>query len=196
MRRWMWLVSMLVGMALLCALVPLRRVAGDEMAWTLRDGDLVWVIPARIRRGDVVMLSDPLDSTRLIFRRAVADGGQKVRYDVDGLRINGKRIRQTEMGRDQDHRVVKEVLWSSPPARPNRWFPRYTRQKTVRWALPEKVEVPDGHWFLLADDRDGSLDSRWWGPIPEGDIQGVIRLRFGEADIWREKALEVLLPEE
>ena len=56
-------------------------------------------------------------------------------------------------------------------------------------------EVPEGHWFLLADNRDGAVDSRWWGPVPESRIQGVVRLRQGPEDPWR-SAWQVLLPEE
>ena len=151
----------MVGLAAI--LVTARRVESDEMAWSIQEGDYVWVLPDRIRRGDVVVLRDPLDPSRTVLRRALGAADQKVRYDEDGVRLNGKRLRQTDMGDGDGYRVLKEVLWSSPPARPNPFLVRYM-DKTVRWELPEKVLVPEGHWYLLADDRDGAMDSRWWGP--------------------------------
>jgi len=117
-----------------------------------------------------------------------------VRHEDGGVRVNGKRIRQTEMGTPRPWRVTKEVIWSSPPARANPYLLR-SPMKTVKWSLPGKVEVPDGSWFLLADNREGALDSRWWGPISEDRILGVVRLRFGPADEWRTR-LQLLLPEE
>jgi hypothetical protein len=58
------------------------------------------------------------------------------------------------------------------------------------------VTVPEGHWYLLAEDRDGALDSRFWGPVPEAAISGVARLRVGGTDAWRPQPVELLLAEE
>lgn len=176
------------------ALVPLRTVTDDSMAWSLQPGDRVWIVPDRVRRADVVLVTDPLDPSRRVLRRAIAAEGQKVKVDAQGVRINGKRIRQTEMGEHERYRVIKEVIWSRPPARPNPYLPLIVDQPSG-WKMDEAVEVPEGHWYLLADNRDVGLDSRWWGPVPESEIHGVVRFRVGEADTWRE-AWQLLLPEE
>lgn len=191
----------LVLAATAAALAPLRTVAGDEMSWSLRAGDKVWIVPDRVRRSDVVLVTDPLDPSRRVLRRAIAHGGQKVRVEDGTVRVDGKRIRQQEMGdppqadEGPELTVLKEVIWSKPPARANRFFPTISDRPT-RWSAPGVVEVPEGHWYVLADNRDAALDSRWWGPVPESAIHGVARARYGEADIWRETAFELLLPEE
>ncbi len=192
----------LVALAAVAAALPMRRVVGDEMSWSLRDGDLVWVVPDRVRKADIVLVADPLDPSRMVLRRAVAPAGEKVRIEDGSVRVNGKRIRQLEMGdppsADPDGptaTVLKEVIWSKPPARPNKYFPTMSDRK-LRYSSDGIVEVPEGHWYLLADNRDAALDSRWWGPVPEGAIQGVVRARWGEADIWRETGFEIVLPEE
>jgi len=175
-------VSLVVAVAVSCVFA--RRVVGTDMAWTLQPGDLVWVFPSTIQRGDLVQLADPFDPTRQVLRRAIAGEGQMILMDNDGVRVDRKRLRQMEMGRTETHRVLKEVQWSKPPARANRWFVRRLLEP-VRWEMDHKIEVPEGHWYLLADDRDGALDSRWWGPVPASDITGVARLRVSIADFWR-----------
>ncbi len=196
-------VSLLVlaSLAAVAVAVPMKRVVGDEMSWTLRDGDLVWVVPDRVRKADVVLVTDPLDPSRRVLRRVIAAPGEKVRIDDGGVRVNGKRIRQLEMGDPPEtgdgptSTVLKEVIWSKPPARANKYFPIMSDRK-LRFSSDGVVEVPDGHWYVLADNRDAALDSRWWGPVPESAVHGTVRARWGEADIWRETGFEIVLPEE
>lgn len=175
-----------VGLPLLLggfAAATVRTVGSDEMSPSIRAGDKVLILPLTPIRGDVVALKDPLDPERLVLRRVIADGSKRVKIEDGELRVDVKRIRQKEMGELDGDRVTQETMWSKPPARANNWLLRY-RSTPVHWSA-DPVPVPDGSWYLLADNRDSALDSRWWGPIPESSFEGVVRLRYGPADDWR-----------
>jgi signal peptidase I len=47
--------------------------------------------------------------------------------------------------------------------------------------FPRPITVPDGHYFLLGDNRGASDDSRFWGPVPVEWIQG----RVEDCDVLR-----------
>lgn len=191
LKRFARALAALLALVAVAAGVTGRKVHGDTMAPNIRDGEWVFLAPLAPIRGDVVALKDPLDPSRTVLRRVIAGPRQKVTYEDGELRVEVKRIRQKEMGEDGVYRVTQETMWSKPPARANNWLLRL-RKEPVQWKAPV-VSVPEDHWYLLADNRDDGLDSRWWGPVAAADLLGVVRLRVGTADAWR-SSWEVLDP--
>ncbi|MBL8614379.1 MAG: signal peptidase I [Deltaproteobacteria bacterium] len=194
------LVIAVIGALIVILAVGARQIADDEMAWSLRRGEWVWLHrgPTRAWDGllpaDVVLVADPLQSGRTVLRRVVATGGQTVTFDEGGVRVNAKRLRVQEMGDQPGVFVRKETIWSKPPARANDYL-LMVDNPTTRWAAAGEVKVPEGHLFLLADARDLALDSRWWGPVPASSVIGVVRAHLAEPDLWRPR-LRLLRPEE
>jgi signal peptidase I len=158
----------------------LRRVTSDDMAPTLLPGDIVWIVPHTPTRGDVVRIPDPNDPDHFVLRRIIAEPEQKVRFDENGLRVNGKRVRQQDPVAVDGVVTTKETIWSKPPARASSWFV-HRADRESSWKT-EPYEVPAGQWYVLADNREWALDSRWWGAVDASAVTGVVRLRIGPPD--------------
>jgi signal peptidase I len=48
--------------------------------------------------------------------------------------------------------------------------------------LPSEIVIPEGHYFMLGDNRGASLDSRAWGPVPKEWIIGRAFLAYWPLD--------------
>ena len=161
-------------------------VTGSDMMPSIQPGDRVWSLPAdRVVPGDVVTLADPMDPDSIILRRVLAVGGQTIEFKEHTIRVGNRRLRSSAMGDMEDFVVTRETLWAKKPAVGHSWLTRFPSEPATLWSA-DPVDVPEGHVYLLGDDRDRVVDSRWWGPIPLAAIKQTVRLRWGEAHVWRE----------
>lgn len=127
-------------------------------------------------RGDVMVFFPP-DDPRYFIKRVIGLPGDVVVYKNKRLTINDQLVPTTEHGGIPEYRPVKylatEQLGDNEAS--VQWLvARDTRtQQKIRWAGPEgSWEVPEGHYFMMGDNRGNSGDSRMWGFVPEENIVG------------------------
>ena len=103
------------------------------------------------RRGDVVVFKFPNQPRRDFIKRCVAVAGDTVEIRDKVLSINGE-------PQEEPHVVFKgDQLGRKRGLAGDNYGPRV---------------VPEGTIFCLGDNRDNSLDSRFWGPVPLSYIKG------------------------
>ncbi|MCY4218666.1 MAG: signal peptidase I [Gammaproteobacteria bacterium] len=124
-------------------------------------------------RGDVMVFRYPVDPKLNFIKRVVALPGDELSYVNKRLSINGVEVTTktadqyfpdkntnhsypldqfVEMIGSQDHRIITDNNRGSRDL--------------------ERVIVPEGHFFVLGDNRDHSNDSRYWRFVPENHIVG------------------------
>ena len=185
MRKKTLQISLALLSVLALGLSSSNRVVGSDMEPSFLAGDRVWVSPwSAPVPGDVVLIEDPLDPGNVILRRVLAVGGQSIRYDEGSIRVGNRRLRKQAMGDSGDHLVAQETLWAKKPEVGHQWLTQQVAHPASRWTA-DPVDVPEMHLYLLADNRDLAVDSRWWGSIPAERVQGVVRLRLGAKHKWR-----------
>tara|TARA_B110000211_G_scaffold152248_1_gene173089 strand:+ start:5698 stop:6582 length:885 start_codon:yes stop_codon:yes gene_type:complete len=127
-------------------------------------------------RGDVMVFFPPEDS-RYFIKRVIGLPGDHIEYRNRRLTVNGTEIPTEELGGEPAYNPTmflgKETLDNAEPT--VKWIPARSRAtgEAVLWGGPEgEWDVPDGHYFMMGDNRGNSGDSRMWGFVPEKNIVG------------------------
>ncbi len=150
------------------------------------------------RRGDVMVFRYPPQPSLDYIKRVVGVPGDEVSYLNKQLKVNGQPVprealpeffdgdamRYSKAFRETlDGRTYSTLNDDDRPAFvpgvaefPYRDQCNYTVEGVV-------CKVPQGHYFLMGDNRDNSLDSRYWGFVPEANIVGkafFVWMNFGD----------------
>ena len=109
------------------------------------------------RRGDIVVFKTDgiasLPSATIYLKRVAGEPGDHVQFSGSKLFINQKQVSLSN--------AVGEIAYDLPPH--------------VETLSPQTdVTVPSGCYFVLGDNSTNSLDSRFWGSVPRGNIIGRV----------------------
>ena len=149
------------------------------------------------QRGDVMVFRYPPQPTLDYIKRVVGVPGDEVAYINKRLTINGEPVPtdtlpdyfeedatryfkqfQEELG-GHPHRLLNN---DSVPAFVQ-GASNFAYRENCRYSVEGVVcKVPEGHYFMMGDNRDNSLDSRYWGFVPEANIVGkafFVWMNFG-----------------
>lgn len=152
------------------------RLPNTSMEPTIRRGErlLVNSIVGRIGRGELVMFRYPPDPSEARIQRVVAVGGDLVQLRGTQVVVNGEPLRERRIFvvYGDDGEILREVGKEGE----GDYAVYYEKDSRVRveaeYASREPYRVPAGHLFTLGDNRDDSLDSRYWGPVPVALVLG------------------------
>jgi len=161
------------------------RVDGPSMMPTLQNNDLLFADKLTYRlhapeRGDIVVLRQPGDLSRDIIKRIIALPGDTIEIDGTYSVVNG-----------QPHPAVliKPAGTSTFQVLAEPYLPNQTKDpwqdvvfccdSTGRaTTVPEPLAIPKDEYFVMGDNRNVSLDSRYIGLIPRANILARARFRI------------------
>ncbi len=173
-----------VALSVRLFLIEDYRVFSDSMSPGLLSGDLIFVnksqfnvrVPfsayeilkfRRPQRGEVVAFTLPDHGMETYVKRVVALEGDEVSIQDGVLFINGNRAGYGDLPNAGTH-----VRWES--VEKGESYPVVWERSRIPNYGP--VQVPQGHFFALGDNRIKSVDSRSWGPIPYSCLKGKVSL--------------------
>lgn len=137
-----------------------------------------------VERGDLIVFRFPPDPAQTYVKRAVGMPGDRLRIVDRQVYIDGRPL-------DEPYRVHKspEVesyrdRFPAPPAGP---VSERGMEMIREYVVGDELVIPPGHYFGLGDNRDDSLDSRYWGLIPRDHIIGKPLIVFWSYDAPTER---------
>ncbi len=131
-------------------------------------------------RGDVVVFRYPKNPKLDYIKRLIGLPGDRIAYRNKTLYVNGKKMPQTKVG-------VYEAVGSGIRMR-GAWELKENLEGVehsilINPRVPDfgpgcrvlangEITVPEGHYFMMGDNRDNSNDGRCWGFVPEQNLVG------------------------
>ena len=159
-----------------------KRINTPDMENSIPQGSWLWFWGKEAQIGNVVLIQNPLDLQNERLLRILAIEGQTISFSRDGFSIDGKRLHLADMDEvNSDFRRWKEYYYQKDGSEIS-WLIQRPNQSSS-WEMKE-ITVPEGHIFVVCDNRSKCLDSRWWGPIPKGLILGTMKIQISKPDPW------------
>jgi signal peptidase I len=149
------------------------HVIVDKLAYSPADAWSSRLLPYEpVQRGDIVVFRYPVDERQNYIKRVIGIPGDRIRIQDGTVWRNGFSL---------EEKYVQHVFAFAPDQyRDN--FPEGTpNARDMNWRAEQMLEssvrngellVPSGNYFVMGDNRDNSLDSRYWGFVPAQNIVG------------------------
>jgi signal peptidase I len=130
------------------------------------------IVVGEPKRGDVVVFRWPVDTSKDFIKRIVGIPGDRIAYRDKTLYINGEKMNLDAAG-------VYAAAGLPSPGVVYRFEENLDGVKHFILTNPDRpaedvteFTVPEGQYFAMGDNRDGSDDSRRWGFVPEANLVG------------------------
>jgi signal peptidase I len=180
------LVTIVIALFVITFLVQAFQIPSESMENTLLIGDYllvdkvdyayggIWadILPySKIERGDIVVFHYPVHPDQHFVKRVIGVPG-------DHIRMNGKQVWVNGNPLKENYAIYRSAADDAYHYHfPNADF--VAAGVEARWWLQMRtlihngeLTVPPGQYFVLGDNRDESLDSRFWGFVPRANIVG------------------------
>ena len=140
------------------------------------------------QRGDVMVFKYPNDMSQDYIKRVVGVPGDTIVYENKRLTVNGKPVTYSVLDDylDDESPVYHKQLVENLNGVPHRIL-NSDNKPSIEVGIVENFPkreacdfsyekftctVPAGNYFMMGDNRDHSLDSRYWGFVPDKNIVG------------------------
>ena len=137
----------------------------------------------KIKRGDIIVFHYPVDPQQHFVKRVIGLPGDRLRMVNKRVLINGKALEEPYV------RFLEPANNLYRDDFPRTDIPAANMEGSWWLQMRKLVEdgeliIPQGHYFVMGDNRDDSQDSRYWGFVPQENIIGRPLLIYWSVRDW------------
>jgi signal peptidase I len=122
-----------------------------------------------VKRGDIVVFRYPVDPKQMYVKRVIGLPGDRLRIEAKTVILNGRPLREPYKVHTASYMQTYRDFF---PGEPNVALADSGLEMLTQHLKDKEVVVPGNAYFVLGDNRDSSLDSRYWGFVPRENIVG------------------------
>ena len=180
-----WTITILLLLFLTTTLVQAYVIPTGSMEDTLLIGDHLlvdklafapsgpvsrWLLPyTDVKRGDIIVFRYPVDIRQTFVKRCIGVPGDRIRVVNKEVYRNGVKLDEPYKYNKTDY---VDAYRDNFPGEPNVSVDRRALDMLQNHTVNGEVVVPPNSYFAMGDNRDSSLDSRYWGFVPRENIIG------------------------
>ncbi|QOY87698.1 signal peptidase I [Paludibaculum fermentans] len=156
-------------------------VPGASMESTILVGDhlIVGRLHSPPRLGDLVSFHPPQSPEQSFIKRVAGLPGDRLHFVNKVLFRNGEAVNEPYV---QHSTSFVDPYRDNFPSEPNFPLPDSGKKMLAEHLVNGEIVVPAGCYFVLGDNRDNSLDSRYWGFVSETALQGTPLMVYWSKD--------------
>jgi signal peptidase I len=142
----------------------------DKLAYAPPGPVSKYLLPYQeIKRGDIIVFRYPVDIRQTFVKRVIGVPGDRIRIENKQVIRNGERL-------TEPYKVHKTEYVDSYrdnfPSQPYLQLSDGATDMLEKHVANGEIVVPPNTYFAMGDNRDNSLDSRYWGFVPRANIIG------------------------
>ena len=157
----------------------------DKLAYSPHGSIDEYLLPYQdVQRGDIIVFRYPMDLSQTFVKRVVGLPGDRLRLVDKKLILNGQTVDEPYV----IHRTAYiDQYRDNFPGQPNTPIPERALEMLRQNVIRNEIVVPPNNYFAMGDNRDQSLDSRYWGFVPRENIIGKPLLIYWSYDAPTER---------
>jgi len=132
-----------------------------------------------VKRGDIIVFRYPVDIQQTFVKRCIGVPGDHIKLVHKQLVLNGHLANEPYVYHKTEY---LDTYRDDFPSQPNIHVSPRAEDMLSKHVAGGEVVVPPGQYFAMGDNRDSSLDSRYWGFVPRENIVGKPLLIYWSYD--------------